>query len=65
MAQKHQYISFFLQLKTYEDDFKRENEEKASIQKRLETAKLENERLKRENQSNMATLRHFEAEVRK
>ncbi len=28
-------------LKTYEDDFRRENEEKAAIQKRLETAQQE------------------------
>jgi hypothetical protein len=53
-----------LQLKTYEDDFRRENEEKAGIQKRMETAQQESERLRRENQSHMATIRHFESEVR-
>jgi hypothetical protein len=55
---------FSLQLKTYEDDFRRENEEKAGIQKRMETAQQESERLRRENQSHMATIRHFESEVR-
>jgi hypothetical protein len=53
-----------LQLKTYEDDFRRENEEKAGFQKIMETAQQENERLRRENQSHMATIRHFESEVR-
>ncbi|CAB4021050.1 Hypothetical predicted protein [Paramuricea clavata] len=50
-------------LKTYEDDFRRENEEKAGIQKRMETAQQESERLRRENQSHMATIRHFESEI--
>jgi hypothetical protein len=53
-----------LQLKTHENDFRRGNEEKAGIQKRVETAQQESERLRRENQSHMARIRHFESEVR-
>jgi hypothetical protein len=55
---------FSSQFTTYEDDLRRENEEKADIQKRMETAQQESERLRRENQSHMATIRHFESEVR-
>ncbi|XP_028404216.1 golgin subfamily A member 6-like protein 22 [Dendronephthya gigantea] len=48
----------------YKADFKSENEEKEKIQKQLDELKQECERLRRENQSHMATVRHFENEVR-
>ena len=37
---------------------------KQVFQKRMETAQQENERLRHENQSHMATISHFESEVR-
>ena len=55
---------FFFQLKTYEDDFRRETEEKNQIKKKFESKEQENERMRRENQSHTATIRHFESEVR-
>ncbi|XP_028404966.1 golgin subfamily A member 6-like protein 22 [Dendronephthya gigantea] len=50
-------------LKTYESDFRSENEEKEKILKQLNESKQECERLRRENQSHMATVRHFESEI--
>ena len=55
---------FSLQLETYEDDFRRETEEKNQIKKKFESKEQENERMRRENQSHTATIRHFESEVR-
>ena len=52
-----------LQLKSYEDDFHRENEEKAKFQQMIDKSRQESERAKRENQSHMATIRHLEDEV--
>ena len=58
-------IDFFsMQLKTYEDDFRRETEDKNQIKKKFESKEQENERMRRENQSHTATIRHFESEVR-
>ena len=53
-----------MQLKTYEDDFRRETEKKNQIKKKFESKEQENERMRRENQSHTATIRHFESEVR-
>ena len=55
---------FSLQLKTCEDDFRRETEEKSQIKTKFESKEQENERMRRENQSHTATIRHFESEVR-
>ena len=52
-----------LQLKSYEDDFRRESEEKAKFQQMVDKTRQESERAKRENQSHMATIRHLEDEV--
>ena len=52
-----------LQLKSYEDDFRRESEEKAKFQQMVDKLRQEGERAKRENQSHMATIRHLEDEV--
>ena len=51
---------FSLQLKTYEDDFRRETEEKSQIKTKFESKEQENERIRRENQSHTATIRHFD-----
>ena len=65
MAKKHALTYIFSsQLNTHESDFRREHEEKIQFQKRVESSQQESERLKRENQSHMATIRHFESEVR-
>ena len=61
---KNHYLLLLSQLKTYEADFNSENQEKEKIQKRLNESGQESERLRRENQSHMATIRHFESEVR-
>ena len=52
-----------MQLKSYEDDFLRESEEKNQIKKKFESKGQENERMRRENQSHSATVRHFESEI--
>ena len=52
-----------MQLKSFEDDFLREREEKNQIKKKFESKEQENERMRRENQSHSATVRHFEGEV--
>ncbi|XP_028404217.1 golgin subfamily A member 6-like protein 22 [Dendronephthya gigantea] len=50
-------------LKTCEADFKNEHEEKEKIQRQLNESNQESERLRRENQSHMATVRHFKSEI--